>query len=169
MRSRAPRIASDGYVTSHIFSEVSSVTGYQQGYPTLSQREATTSLTVKDGESFVIGGLLQQNELNAMSKLPGIGDLPLLGALFRVKHAQSNSTNLYIIVTPHILSNGNAPPPNLPVLEPPLHAPAPRSAPPIAPHVALRLWAPAVTALDAPVAPWRVTDAKRLSRSQPER
>ncbi|MGP6157652.1 MAG: type II secretion system protein GspD [Vulcanimicrobiaceae bacterium] len=109
-----PRISSDGYVTSHVFSEVSSVTGYQQGYPTLSQREATTTATVKDGESFVIGGLLQNDELSSLSKVPGIGDIPLIGWLFRVRHDQSKLTNLYIIVTPHILTNGNPVPPGVP-------------------------------------------------------
>jgi general secretion pathway protein D len=109
-----PRISSDGFVTSHVFSEVSSVTGYQQGYPTLSQREAMTTATVKDGEAFIIGGLLQSNELRSLAKTPGIGDLPLIGGLFRVRHDQSASDNLYIIVTPHILTNGNPVPPGVP-------------------------------------------------------
>lgn len=102
-----PRISSDGYVTSHIFSEVSSVSGYQQGYPTLTHREASTTATVKDGEAFVIGGLLQKDEIRSFTKMPGLGDLPLIGSLFRVHHDQSDVTNLYIIVTPHILTNGN--------------------------------------------------------------
>jgi general secretion pathway protein D len=109
-----PRISTDGYVTSHIYAEVSSVTGYQQGYPTLSQREATTSATVKDGQPFVIGGLLQQNEISNLSRVPGIGDLPLIGWLFRVRHDQRQSTNLYIIVVPHVLTGGNPVPPGVP-------------------------------------------------------
>jgi type II secretory pathway component GspD/PulD (secretin) len=43
--------------------------------------------------------------------VPVIGDLPLIGGLFRIRHDQSISTNLYIIVTPHILANGNPVPP----------------------------------------------------------
>lgn len=113
-----PRINSDGFVTSHIFSQVSSVTGYQQGNPTLSQREASTSATVRDGDSFVIGGLLQQNELSTVSKLPGVGDIPLLGGLFHVRHDSSTNTNLYIIVTPHIVKNGSNPPPARPLPSP---------------------------------------------------
>jgi len=109
-----PRVSSDGYVTSHIFSQVSSVTGYSQGYPTLSQREATTSATVRDGEAFVIGGLLQTDELNSYSKIPGLGDLPLIGWLFRLRHYSSDATNLYIIVVPHIINSGNPPPSDLP-------------------------------------------------------
>ena len=105
-----PRISPDGFVTSHIFSQVSSETGTSQGYPTLSQREATTSATVKDGDSFVIGGLLQQNDLSSVQKLPGLGDIPLIGGLFHYRNDSSQNTNLYIIVTPHIIKNGfNAP------------------------------------------------------------
>lgn len=113
-----PRINSDGFVTSHIFSQVSSVTGYSQGNPTLSQREASTSATVRDGDSFVIGGLLQQNELSTVSKLPGFGDIPLIGGLFHVRHDSSNNTNLYIIVTPHVVKNGANPPPARPLPSP---------------------------------------------------
>lgn len=101
-----PRISTDGFVTTHVFSQVSSVTGYQQGYPTLSQREATTSATVRDGESFVIGGLVQQNEINNFAKIPGFGDLPIIGGFFRLRHDRSSTTNLYIIITPHIIKLG---------------------------------------------------------------
>jgi general secretion pathway protein D len=79
----------------------------------LSQREATTAATVKDGEAFVIGGLLQQNDLRNLAKVPGIGDLPLIGGLFRVRHDQSASDNLYIIVVPHILTEGSPVPPDI--------------------------------------------------------
>jgi general secretion pathway protein D len=101
-----PRISSDGYVTSHVFSEVSSVTAYVSGFPQISQRQAYTSATVKDGESFVVGGLLQQTEISNLQKLPFLGDLPILGGLFRVRHDSHTLTNLYIIVTPHIVTKG---------------------------------------------------------------
>ncbi len=99
----APRVSDDGFVTSHVFSEVSSVTGYSQGYPTISQREASTSATVRDGESFVIGGLTEENELSTNSKIPVAGDTPLLGGLFRLNKSTSSKTELYIVVTPHIV------------------------------------------------------------------
>lgn len=113
-----PRISPDGFVTSHIFSQVSSQTGTVQGYPELSQREATTSATVRDGDSFVIGGLLQQNEISSVGKFPGLGDLPLIGGLFHIRHDSTQNTNLYIIVTPHILRNGLNPPPVKPLPSP---------------------------------------------------
>lgn len=98
-----PRVSSDGYVTSHIYSEVSSVTQYINGIPQISQRTATTTATVRDGEAFVVGGLLQDNEIRNLSKLPFIGDLPLIGLLFQHINTSRTQTNLYIVVTPHIV------------------------------------------------------------------
>lgn len=105
----APRVSNDGFVTSHVFAEVSSVTGVSQGYPTISQREASTSATVRDGDSFVIGGLTQEAELSNHDKIPGLGDVPLLGALFRSEHGSSSRTDLYIVVTPHVVTKQEAP------------------------------------------------------------
>jgi general secretion pathway protein D len=99
----APRVSDDGVVTSHIFAEVSTVTGTSQGYPTISQREATTSATVRDGESFIIGGLTQDSKLTTHSKIPFAGDVPLLGSIFRLENTSRTKTELYIIVTPHIV------------------------------------------------------------------
>jgi general secretion pathway protein D len=102
----APRVSDDGFVASHIFAVVSSVSGYSQGYPTISQREASTAATVRDGESFVIGGLTQEAELNNHIKVPGFGDIPVLGYLFGVRHGSSTRTQLYIVVTPHVTRTG---------------------------------------------------------------
>ena len=114
-----PRVSSDGYVTSHIFSEVSSVTGMVQGAPQISQRQAYTTATVKDGEAFVIGGLLQDNEIKSLEKVPFIGDLPLIGAFFRYYTSTHSKTNLYVVVTPYIVhrspvAGGPAPVPTIP-------------------------------------------------------
>ncbi|MBS3931479.1 MAG: hypothetical protein KGZ65_09605 [Sphingomonadales bacterium] len=99
----APRVSSDGFVTAQIFGVVSSVTGLSQGYPTISQREAETSVTVRDGETFVIGGLTQENVLTRKSKVPGLGDIPLVGNLFKVERSTKSKTELYIVITPHIV------------------------------------------------------------------
>lgn len=104
-----PRISSDGFVTSHIFSEVSSVTAFTQGIPQISQRQAVTTATVKDGDSFVVGGLLQDNEIKTVYKVPGLGDVPLIGGLFRRISSTTQRTNLYIVVTPHIVPRHVAP------------------------------------------------------------
>ena len=99
----APRVTQDGAVTSHVFCVVSSVTGYAQGYPTISQREAETVAEVQDGESFVIGGLTQESALNTKNKVPLLGDLPLIGGAFGTANSSRQKTDLYIVVTPHIM------------------------------------------------------------------
>ena len=99
----APRVSPDGFVTSHIYAVVSSVTGFQQGYPTISQREAETTASVRDGETFVIGGLTMDNALSSKTKVPLFGDLPLLGQLFRYDKRSKSKTDLYIVITPHIV------------------------------------------------------------------
>jgi general secretion pathway protein D len=99
----APRVSPDGYVTAHVFAVVSSVSGYSQGYPTISQREASTSATVRDGDTFIIGGLTQESNISNRSKLPILGDIPLFGALFSVEHTNKINDDLYIVVTPHIV------------------------------------------------------------------
>lgn len=98
----APRVSEDGFVTAHVFAVVSSVTGFSQGYPTISQREASTSATVRDGETFIIGGLTEETRITNRSKVPLLGDIPLLGSLFSVEHTNRTKRDLYIVVTPHI-------------------------------------------------------------------
>lgn len=108
----APRVSDDGFVSSHVFCVVSSVTGYSQGYPTISQREAETSATVRDGDSFVIGGLTQEDLISSRSKIPVLGDIPVLGQAFRTDRSTRSKTELYIVVTPHIVRRVAAPAPS---------------------------------------------------------
>jgi general secretion pathway protein D len=103
----APRVTDDGFVTSHVFCVVSSVTGTSGGYPTISQREAETSATVRDGETFVIGGLTEESDIASHNKVPLLGDLPVLGELFGLRSDTRSKTELYIVVTPHIVTRGD--------------------------------------------------------------
>lgn len=119
----APRVSGDGFVSSHVFAVVSSVTGSSQGYPTISQREAETSATVRDGDSFVIGGLTQDEMITTRSKVPVLGDIPLVGQAFRTDRYTKAKTELYIVVTPHIVHRYGSNPKMIP-------SNAPRYAPP---------------------------------------
>jgi general secretion pathway protein D len=103
----APRVSDDGFVTSHVFCVVSSVTGTSQGYPTISQREAETSATVRDGDTFVIGGLTQDSDITSTIKVPGLGNIPVLGNLFAYKNGTKSKTELYIVVTPRVVKRGD--------------------------------------------------------------
>ena len=71
--------------------------------PPLIVRRASTTLELRDGQSFVIGGLLQNINSNDQQQLPWLGDVPVLGALFRSASYQKNETDLAIIVTPRIV------------------------------------------------------------------
>jgi len=78
--------------------------------PPLIVRRASTTVELRDGQSFVIGGLLQNDSTTAQQQLPWLGDIPVLGTLFRSASYQKNETDLAIIVTPHIvrpISPGN--------------------------------------------------------------
>jgi general secretion pathway protein D len=99
----APRVSDDGFVTSHVFCVVSSVTGTSQGYPTISQREAETSATVRDGDTFVIGGLTEESEISSTTDLPGLGKVPVLSNVLGMHTGTRSKTELYIVVTPHIV------------------------------------------------------------------
>jgi general secretion pathway protein D len=98
-----PRIASDGHVTVQLFSEVSTILDYVNNTPRITVRQELTSAMVRDGESLVIGGLLQENDVRQLSKIPGIGDIPLLGVFFRNGSHLTTRTNLYVIITPHVI------------------------------------------------------------------
>jgi len=74
-----------------------------QGFnvPTITTRRATTVVELSDGQSFAIAGLLRDNMRETVQKFPILGDIPVLGALFRSSRYQKNQTELVIIVTPH--------------------------------------------------------------------
>jgi general secretion pathway protein D len=69
------------------------------------ERGATTTLTVKDGHTAVIGGLVKDKVIHATTKVPLLGDIPVLGALFRSSSDQVEKDNLVLVLTPHIIRN----------------------------------------------------------------
>ncbi len=71
--------------------------------PALQVRRAETTVELGSGQSFAIGGLLQNNVTSQVSRFPGLGDIPILGALFRSTNFARNETELIIIVTPTIV------------------------------------------------------------------
>src|SRR6185295_2289556 len=76
-----------------------------QGFvvPAITTRRAATTIELADGQSFAIGGLLRDNVKESINKYPGLGDIPILGALFRSTSFQKNETELLIIVTAHLV------------------------------------------------------------------
>jgi pilus assembly protein CpaC len=102
-------IASDGTIRLHVAPEVSTldftnalaISGFT--IPAISTRRAETELELKDGQSFGIAGLLDNRATAQLSKVPGIGDIPILGQLFRSRNINKSNTELLVLVTPHII------------------------------------------------------------------
>ncbi len=104
-----PTVLGGGLINLKIEPEVSQldishpVTVAGISVPPLIVRRAQTTVELRDGQSFVIGGLLQSNGQNAIEQLPWLGDMPVLGSLFRSTSYQKNETDLAIIVTPRLV------------------------------------------------------------------
>ncbi len=107
--SFTPTVLRNGVINLIVKPEVSeidtahSVTVAGTTVPALTTRKASTTLELRDGQSFMLGGLLQTDGTNNIDQLPWLGDMPVLGALFRSTDYQKNETDLVILVTPHIV------------------------------------------------------------------
>jgi Flp pilus assembly secretin CpaC len=77
--------------------------------PAIATRRASTTVELGSGQSFAIGGLLQHNTTQTVTKVPGLGDIPVLGTLFKSDAYQRNETELVIIVTPYFVEPSNEP------------------------------------------------------------
>ena len=99
-----PQINQERFVRLKISQEVSQVISVSEqnvGLPTTQKRLAKTTVVIKDGQTIVIGGLIDETENRGNYKVPILGDIPLLGLLFRSKSESNDKTNLYIFLTPH--------------------------------------------------------------------
>jgi len=104
-----PYVNPDGTIRLKVSPEVSAldytnavkISGFT--IPALSTRKADTEIELKDGQSFAISGLLDHRITDNLSKIPGIGDIPILGQLFRSKSLNHSITELIVIVTPTVV------------------------------------------------------------------
>jgi pilus assembly protein CpaC len=86
------------------FANAVTVEGFR--VPALTTRRTETEVELRDGQTFAIAGLMNNTLTNTMSKIPGIGDIPILGYLFRSKAHQKNQTELVVMITPTIIRRG---------------------------------------------------------------
>ena len=97
-----------GDITMHIETEVSNITKWVSSQDTLapqiSTRSAVTSAHLKSGESFVIGGLMSASDMDNLSGIPGLMDLPILGKLFSYHSKSKTYAEVYIMITPYIVT-----------------------------------------------------------------
>lgn len=106
-----PEVMENGIIALAIDpAEVSNVIGYlpANGYPIIDTREVRTNVQLKDGESLVLAGLLQEETVKIMTKMPLAGDIPFLGALFRSTHDDIREKELVFVITPKLVK-ANAP------------------------------------------------------------
>ena len=103
-----PHINPDGQVVMDVNPEISALTDstvqIQPGVtaPIISQRSAQTRVAIRDGQTIVIGGLMQDSKNQTVSKIPLLGDLPWVGALFQRNQTTKVKTELLIFLTPHV-------------------------------------------------------------------
>jgi len=105
-----PRVNDSGLVTLDIEQEVSNVvktTTSGIDSPTIRQRKMTTSVVVNDSEALALGGLIQERETTGKSKVPILGDIPLLGNAFRQKTNAVSRTELIIFIRPRVIRDLN--------------------------------------------------------------
>jgi len=103
-----PQVSEGGNVKLVIQQEVSSVSeSTQQGIIT-NKRAIETTVLVRDGEAIVLGGLIQDDARQGMDKVPGLGNLPLLGGLFRAETRKRTKTNLMVFLRPVVVRDSDA-------------------------------------------------------------
>lgn len=100
-----PTINDDGYVNLQLAQQVSNATAEVQfGAPVISTREASTHLFVRDGQTVVIGGLVDRQQDRSRSGVPILKDIPLLGLLFGTTQRSETRSELFLFLTPHIIT-----------------------------------------------------------------
>ncbi len=108
-----PQITEGDYIKLDIYQEISAVKQesavivLNQGVTT-TKRSTKTSVVVKDRETVVIGGLMQDKGEDQLTKIPLLGDIPLVGWLFRWKSVSKNKTNLLIFITPSVVKEAES-------------------------------------------------------------
>lgn len=99
-----PRITAGGYVTLDVTQTANDLQGYTEfNAPIINQREAQTTVSVKDGETMVLGGIMRNTVTSSVRKVPLLGDIPILGQLFRSTSHEKQKTELLVMLTPRIV------------------------------------------------------------------
>ncbi len=119
-----PTVLEDGVINLQVTPEVSELSqvgvavsgpaGQSSILPTITTRRAATTVQLRDGETFAIGGLVKNNVTEAIKALPVLGELPVLGALFRSTEFQTDRSELMFIVTPRLVRSAATGPLALP-------------------------------------------------------
>ena len=125
-----PVVNAGNFITVALHPTVNSLAGISNGIPQIATRDTQTTVAMREDETLVIGGLIQDTTTRSDTKIPLLGDLPLVGRAFRNSSLNYSRNELIITVTPHIVTPGTqyvSPGPPLPAI--PVAAPLPTLAP----------------------------------------
>jgi type II secretory pathway component GspD/PulD (secretin) len=98
-----PTIGEDGVITAELHPSYSQIIGFNSNFPIIANRKVDATLRVHDGETIVLGGLFEDTTSETISKVPWLGDIPILGAFFRNKQATQQRDEVVFFITPHII------------------------------------------------------------------
>ena len=99
-----PRITSNGYVTMDVSQTANELQGFTTfNAPIVNTREATTTVSVKDSETIILGGIIRSSVSSTTNKIPLLGDIPILGKLFQSSKKEDVKTELLVFLTPRIV------------------------------------------------------------------
>jgi type II secretory pathway component GspD/PulD (secretin) len=111
-----PIVTAGNEVTVALHPVVNSLSGIVNGVPQIATRDTQTTVHLKNNQTLIIGGLIQEAETRTQNKIPILGDLPLLGGIFRNNQSSRTRNELIIVVTPHVLVDGEPIPTQGPAL-----------------------------------------------------
>ncbi len=101
-----PHITSNGYVTMDVLQTANDLQGFTSfNAPIVNQRQADTNVSVKDGETIILGGIIRSQVTSTTNKIPLLGDIPILGQIFRSTDKTKSKTELLVFLTPHVVRN----------------------------------------------------------------
>jgi general secretion pathway protein D len=100
-----PQITQDRLVRLEIFEEISKVESTEEFRPTTLNRSINTTVIARDNSTIVIGGLIDETYSETVTKVPLLGDIPVLGWLFKSKSTKRERTNLYLFLTPRVVKS----------------------------------------------------------------
>lgn len=108
-----PQITEGDYVKLDLYQEISALKEDSEEIlinvgPSMTKRSTKTSVVVKDGQTVVIGGLMQEKDIENLTKVPVLGDVPVLGYLFKQKSLSKTKTNLLVFLTPRVVKESGS-------------------------------------------------------------
>jgi general secretion pathway protein D len=99
-----PRINKSGTISLDVNQQINSLIEFTLfNAPVIAKREAATFVTVKDGQTMIIGGIIKDDKTETVHKTPILGDIPFVGRLFQRKDNRAEKTELMVFITPHVV------------------------------------------------------------------